>query len=61
MSFSAAIFSRKCRFCAADEVKRSRRRNFIEALLSWLLQLYPYRCEICDYRFFAFGGWEKQS
>jgi hypothetical protein len=38
--------------CRSDQIHRSRTRGTIESLLAILL-IRPYRCEECDYRFFA--------
>lgn len=41
---------RRCPTCGSDEVRRSRRRGLLEALLN-LVGVKPYRCQRCDTRF----------
>jgi len=41
-------------------VRRSRHRRVWERLLG-LLTIRPYRCHSCNFRFFAWWGWEKRS
>ena len=42
----------RCPQCGQEEVRRSRRSR-LEHLLA-IFRLYPYRCEVCDKRFFSF-------
>ena len=42
-----------CWHCAAEGVRRSHSRNFLDELARAVL-LYPYRCEKCLQRFYCF-------
>jgi hypothetical protein len=44
-----------CPDCGRTHVARSRRRHLLERLLGRLLGLYPFRCQLCDRRF-----WRRQ-
>lgn len=44
---------RRCSKCFSEDIRRSHRHP-IEHVLSWI-GLYPYRCESCGARFFAWG------
>jgi hypothetical protein len=41
-----------CPKCKREPVRRSKRNGFTEQVLS-LVYIYPFRCEQCDYRFWA--------
>ncbi len=41
-------------------MRRSRHRRVWETLLS-LLTIRPYRCHRCNFRFYAWWGWERRS
>jgi hypothetical protein len=41
-----------CPRCHSDEVHQSRRKGIVERLPLTLLFLRPFRCEICDLRFY---------
>lgn len=41
-------------------MRRSRHRRVWEKLLG-LLTIRPYRCHGCNFRFFAWWGWERRS
>gem|GEM_PF-3187852 len=45
----------KCPNCNGLVMRRSKRRGRLEWLLS-VLQMYPYRCEICHRRFLALAS-----
>ncbi len=40
-----------CPHCRSEQVRRSRRRSFVERVASWS-GLYPHKCAACDHRFF---------
>src|SRR5215813_734229 len=42
----------KCPVCRGEELRRSRRRGFVEAVLGFFGVL-PWRCESCEARFLA--------
>jgi len=44
-----------CPQCETQFVRRSRRRGFVEHVLSFIL-LFPFRCQLCTRRFLAFSG-----
>jgi hypothetical protein len=52
--------ARRCPQCRTRHVRRSRHRRVWEKLLG-LLTIRPYRCHGCNFRFFAWWGWEKRS
>src|ERR1700694_3197078 len=43
-----------CPDCQSDQIRRSKTRGSVESLLAFL-QIRPYRCEECDYRFFRWS------
>ena len=45
-----------CPHCGSANLRRSRKRNVIENLLSRLFSLQPYRCDSCDVRF-----WDRRT
>ena len=45
-----------CPNCRKNRVHQSRRQGLSEALWS-LLCIYPFRCQLCTHRFFAFQWW----
>jgi hypothetical protein len=47
------FFYSQCPRCTNCEITRSRRRNVLETILSWVA-LRPYRCLACNHRFFSF-------
>jgi DNA-directed RNA polymerase subunit RPC12/RpoP len=44
-----------CPYCRSVEISKSRRRGAIEKYLFRAIGMRPYRCSICDARFFAFA------
>jgi hypothetical protein len=52
--------ARRCPQCSSHHVRRSRHRRVWEKLLG-LLTIRPYRCHGCNFRFFAWWGWERRS
>ena len=50
---TAARTARRCPFCGAQTIRRSRRRGVIERYLMPAIRMRPYRCEDCDYRFYS--------
>jgi ribosomal protein L37AE/L43A len=42
----------QCPHCSSEIVRRSRRRNFRDRMMSIVSRL-PYRCEECDLRFYG--------
>jgi hypothetical protein len=49
-----------CRRCGKMNARRSRRRGVRERLLS-LVGFYPYRCNGCDLRYYAWGAAQQQA
>jgi hypothetical protein len=45
--------TRRCPACGSTDVRRSRRRASVEALML-LFFFRPYRCRLCNWRFFGF-------
>jgi DNA-directed RNA polymerase subunit RPC12/RpoP len=45
--------SQMCPYCGSKSIRRSRRRNLWEKMLSMAVSLHPYRCLICDKRYFG--------
>ena len=52
---------RKCPNCSGANVRRSRRRGFVEGYLLRAVFLAPYRCQECDKRFYAPNGRKRQA
>jgi c-di-GMP-binding flagellar brake protein YcgR len=50
----------RCPACKSDFVRRSSRRNVLERLLS-VVSVYPFRCQLCSLRFFAFRWSERYA
>ena len=44
-----------CPKCSSRDVRRSKRKGFLERTVLDLAALRPYRCRKCDHRFFRFG------
>jgi transposase-like protein len=42
-----------CPSCHSQELHRSRAQGFYERFVLRVLRKYPYRCDECDFRFFA--------
>jgi len=45
--------ARQCPRCQGERLNRSRRRGIMEWSLR-AISLYPFRCDVCDYRFLRF-------
>jgi transposase-like protein len=43
-----------CPRCRSGDIRRSRRRGLLEWLILRLLLVRPFRCAVCDRRFYAF-------
>lgn len=52
---------RICPHCRSAEVRRSRRRGFVEHTILRALFLRPYRCQNCDGRHYGFKFAKKAS
>jgi ribosomal protein L37AE/L43A len=48
------VQSPACPNCGGSSVHRSMRRGLVELLSHFLLFRSPYRCPVCDSRFFRF-------
>ena len=44
---------RSCPFCSKSQVRRSRRKDFVEKAFCAVMGLRPFGCEYCDERFFV--------
>jgi hypothetical protein len=42
----------RCPQCQSKHVSKSKRRGLLESLVFRLIQVRPYRCLTCDWRFF---------
>jgi PilZ domain len=50
----------KCPKCHKGFIRRSHRLGLLERLLSIFL-IYPFRCQLCTYRFLAFHGNKSEA
>lgn len=41
-----------CPICHSEQIRRSRRRGIVERAILAMVFVRPFRCEICDFRFF---------
>ena len=48
--------ARTCPYCGSVDVHRSKRRGFFELFLLSILPLRPYRCAVCDWRYYGLKG-----
>jgi len=53
MAGQQAYQARQCPRCQGERLYRSRRRGVVEWSLR-AISLYPFRCDVCDYRFLRF-------
>ena len=42
----------QCPQCQSQSITRSKRRGWVESVVFALIQVRPYRCMSCDWRFF---------
>jgi len=49
------VSSHRCRECGSAHLRRSRRRNVIEALVLPLVLVRPFRCADCNTRQYGIG------
>ena len=47
--------SSKCPGCGSPPTHRSRKGGLSELILAKLFFISPFRCSVCDFRFFRFG------
>jgi hypothetical protein len=52
---------RLCPNCRSVETSRSHRMGPLEKYILGVLGLRPYRCMICDLRFYAFSRFDEES
>jgi len=43
---------RACPSCGSERVSRSHRRGLLERYVLSYLRFFPYRCDVCDIRFY---------
>src|ERR1044071_10474287 len=48
-----AVVSMNCPSCDSQQIHRSRRKELLESSLFTLLFIRPFRCTLCDHRFFS--------
>lgn len=44
-----------CPLCHSERIHRSRRRGIVERRILTMVFLRPFRCDICDFRFFRWS------
>ena len=50
-----------CPSCGTSSIRRSRRKGLLEFLLHQLLSISPYRCRVCDERYYRHSSHQLES
>ena len=61
MTDKSADRQHSCPNCGSESVRRSARIGFLEKVVYRLLALRPYRCAVCETRFFDRAGGKSRK
>jgi hypothetical protein len=60
MKFLLTFFFQRCKWCGITDAHRAQSRGFAEQRLLRIFGVAPFRCNLCDFRYYAFA-WRLAS